>query len=50
VLIAPPRALGELRKSLPDKVRKMVTVEIDEDLTKAGESDLADRLADVLPI
>ncbi len=50
VLIAPPRALGELRKSLPDRVRKMVTAEIAEDLTKAGEKDLAGRLADVLPV
>tara|TARA_R110000772_G_scaffold232195_1_gene343492 strand:+ start:81319 stop:81765 length:447 start_codon:yes stop_codon:yes gene_type:complete len=50
VLVAPPRALGEFRKALPDRVRKMVTAEIDEDLTKADESDLADRLADVLPI
>lgn len=50
VLVAPPRALGELRKALPDKVRAQVTAEINEDLTKTAEKDLADRLGDVLAV
>ncbi|PIW27525.1 MAG: hypothetical protein COW30_10185 [Rhodospirillales bacterium CG15_BIG_FIL_POST_REV_8_21_14_020_66_15] len=50
VLIAPPRALGEFRKALPDKVRKMVTAELNEDQTKTTDKDLADRLGAVLAI
>lgn len=34
VIVAPPRALGELRKQLGDDVRKMVVAEIDKDLVK----------------
>lgn len=50
VLVAPPRALGELRQALPAEVRKLVVAEIDEDLTKADENDLANHLADVLAV
>ena len=35
ILVAPPRALGELRDSLPEAVRDRVVGELDFDLTKA---------------
>ena len=35
ILVAPPRALGELRDSLPEAVRDRVVGELDLDLTKA---------------
>lgn len=35
ILIAPPRALGELRDRLPDAVRQRVAGELNLDLTKA---------------
>ena len=50
VLIAPPRALGELRDALPDKVRALVIAERAEDLTKETPAQLAERLGDVLPV
>jgi protein required for attachment to host cells len=34
LLIAPPRALGEFRKHLPQKVRDKIVAEIDQDLTQ----------------
>ena len=36
ILVAPPRALGELRDSLPDAVRDRIVGELDLDLTKAS--------------
>ncbi len=33
VLVAPPRALGELRAVLPEKVRATIVREVDKDLT-----------------
>lgn len=50
ILIAPPRALGELRKALPDTVRALVSAEIDEDLTKHSQADLTERLGDYLAV
>ncbi|MCF3628708.1 host attachment protein [Thalassospiraceae bacterium LMO-SO8] len=50
IVVAPPRALGELRTALPDNVRAKVIAEINEDLTKASQADLADRLGDVLAV
>lgn len=35
ILIAPPRALGELRKTLSDSAKRKVIAELNEDLTKA---------------
>lgn len=40
VLVAPPRALGELREELPEHVRACVVGELDLDLTKAATADL----------
>jgi protein required for attachment to host cells len=34
VVVAPPRTLAELRKTLPEQVSRRVTAEIDKDLTK----------------
>lgn len=50
VLVAPPRALGELRQALPAAVHKMVIAELDEDLTKETLPALAARLGKVLPV
>jgi protein required for attachment to host cells len=34
VIVAPPRALADLRSALPDPLHRLVTTEIDKDLTK----------------
>lgn len=48
ILAAPPRALGHLRKVLPDAARKAVSHEIDKDLTKLPIEKLAQVVADHL--
>lgn len=50
VLIAPPRALGELRENLPESVKGLVIAEWAEDLTKEPLPKLAERLGGVLPV
>jgi protein required for attachment to host cells len=44
VLVASPRMLGNLRKSLPASLRKLVAGEMPLDLTKASVADLKKRL------
>lgn len=44
VLVASPRMLGSLRKTLPASVRKLVASEITLDLTNASLADLKRRL------
>ncbi len=34
VVVAPPRALAELRQALPERLRQVIVAEIDKDLTK----------------
>jgi protein required for attachment to host cells len=34
VVVAPPRALADLRETLPEAVRRLVIAEVDKDLTK----------------
>jgi len=46
VLVAPPTALGNLRASLNDQTKRMVTGEIPKDLTKTPDHELASFLAD----
>jgi protein required for attachment to host cells len=45
VLVTPPKLLGELRRLLPERVRGLVTVEMDKDLTQVSEHDLPEALA-----
>ena len=44
VLVASPRLLGDLRKSLPPSIRKLVAGEMPLDLTNASVADLKKRL------
>jgi protein required for attachment to host cells len=48
VLIAPPKALGELRAVLSKNVSRMVSAEIPKDLVNVPIHDLPERLEDVL--
>jgi protein required for attachment to host cells len=50
VLVAPPRALGDLRQALAPKSRSAVTGEIDKDLTQAKLPDIATHLEAVLAV
>ena len=45
ILIAPPRTLAELRRSLPDELRGLVIAEIDKDSTKLPLDEIEKRLA-----
>jgi protein required for attachment to host cells len=46
VLAAPPKFLGDLRAALGAKARGMIAGEIDKDLTKESDADLAERISD----
>lgn len=48
VLIAPPKALGELRASLSKNVSRMVCAELPKDLVAVSIHELPERLQDVL--
>ncbi len=50
VLVAPPRALGELRQMMPEKLAGRVTGELDKDLTKADAGELAKHLESMLAV
>jgi protein required for attachment to host cells len=41
VLIAPPKALGILRKLLPDRIKSKVTSEIDNDYAQHADNEIA---------
>jgi protein required for attachment to host cells len=45
VLIAPPKALGELRQVLPDGLGQRVAGELDLDLTKASPAEVQNHVA-----
>ncbi len=47
VLAAPPKFLGDLRAALGAKARSLVAGEIDKDLTKESDAELAGRMADL---
>lgn len=47
VLAAPPKFLGDLRASLGAKAQALVTGEIDKDLTKESDAELAERIAEL---
>lgn len=48
ILIAPPRALGELRELLPQRIQARIIGELPRDLTKATPDKILDHLADYL--
>lgn len=50
VLAAPPKVLGDLRKAMDDHTARMVTVEIDKDLTHLSLDELTERLEQVTPV
>jgi protein required for attachment to host cells len=50
VLVAPPRALGDLRQALAPKSRSAVAGEIDKDLTQAKLPEIAKHLEAVLAV
>ncbi|MEO5373172.1 MAG: host attachment protein [Alphaproteobacteria bacterium] len=50
VLVAPPRALGDLRTLLPDAVRERVIAELNNDLTGASLADVSDHLRAILSV
>ncbi len=50
VLIAPPKALGDLRKFLHDTLKDKIVAEISKDLVRADTNQLQRQLESVLPI
>ncbi len=48
VIAASPRALGEIRKLLPDALAKQVLATLDKDLTKTPVASLPDHFKDIL--
>jgi protein required for attachment to host cells len=50
VVVAPPKALGDLRAEFSDALRDRVTAELHKDLTKVPIHDLPSHLAEVLGI
>ncbi|ANK82578.1 MAG: hypothetical protein TEF_18590 [Rhizobiales bacterium NRL2] len=50
ILVAPPRALGELRQMLPETLKQRVIGELDQDLTKTTARELATHLEGVLAV
>lgn len=45
VLVAPPRALADLRQAISDNVRAAVVAELDKDLTRLPVTDIARHLS-----
>jgi protein required for attachment to host cells len=50
IVVAPPRALGELRKALPHDVRDMMIGEIDRNLTTASMKKLQNDVAQFMAV
>ncbi len=48
VVVAPPKALGDLRGEFSDALRNRVTAELNRDLTKVAIHDLPSHLAEIL--
>ncbi len=48
VVVAPPEALGDLRAEFSEPLRRMITAELQKDLTKAALSELASPLGKVM--
>jgi protein required for attachment to host cells len=50
ILAAPPKFLGDLRASLGPKAHGMVAGEVDKDLTKESDAELAERLSELASV
>ena len=50
ILVAPPTALGELRKALPRKLSAKVTKEVGKDLTQTPNADIARHLEAIIAL
>jgi len=50
VVVAPPEALGDLRSAFSDALRRMVSAELNKDLTKIPIHGLADYLGEVMAV
>lgn len=50
VIVAPPKALGQLRAQLSGAVRARLTGELDKNLTHVPDHELADHLGALLPV
>lgn len=50
ILAAPPKFLGDLRAALGPKARARIAGEIDKDLTKESDADLAHRVAEMVVV
>ena len=50
IIVAPPRALGNIRNALSKHTRDLVIAEYDKDLTKSSIPDLAEHLKDHLAV
>lgn len=46
VVVAPPRMLGDIRSTMPTELSRMVSSEINKDLTKVAVQDLPGHLSD----
>ena len=50
VVVAPPEALGDLRSEFSDQLRRLVTAELNNDLTKISIHELSDHLGEVMAV
>ena len=50
ILIAAPTALGDLRKALPEQLKRLVYAELAKDLTKVPNDEMPKHLEDVLAV
>jgi protein required for attachment to host cells len=50
VLVAPPRALGELRRLMPAQLKEKTIGELAQDLTKADTASLAAHVAEFIAV
>jgi protein required for attachment to host cells len=50
VVVAPPKALGDLRSEFSDPLRRLVTAELNKDLTKISIDELPDHLGEVMAV
>ena len=50
VVAAPPKALGELRQDLDDKVKRLIRGELHKDLVNTPDSELPKHFEEVLPV
>ncbi len=49
IIVAPPSVLGKLRKALPQEVSRLVTLEVDKNLTRLSPGEIRAHLPERLP-